>query len=118
MKYQLDNQSWSDDFQGEITICDPEGVILYMNKFAIEQFSKYGGKQLIGSNLLNCHPEPARTKLNTMLEKQLQNIYITQNGDKKKLIIQAPLYNEEKYSGFIELSISISEDIQVLKRDQ
>jgi len=117
MKKPLQNERWQDTFQGAITICDTEGIIQDMNKFAIQQFSKYGGEQLIGSNLLNCHPEPARSKLKMMLEKQLKNVYITQSGDEKKLIIQAPLYNDGHYSGFVELSINYSEVIPVLKRD-
>jgi len=118
MKKSLQNERWQDAFQGAITICDTEGIILEMNKFATQQFSKYGGDQLIGSNLLDCHPEPARSKLKMMLEKQLKNVYITQSNENKKLIIQTPLYNDGHYSGFIELSISYSEAIPVLKRNE
>ena len=117
MENQAQINYWPNSFQGAITICDTDGIILEMNDFAKEQFSKYGGKQLIGRNLLDCHPEPARSKLKTMLEKQLKNIYITQTGQESKLIVQVPLYESGQYSGFAELSLSISEEIPVLKRN-
>jgi len=56
----MTEQSWVEEFPGSITVCDREGVILEMNARSAETFQEDGGKELIGSNLLNCHPELAR----------------------------------------------------------
>ncbi len=111
-------ENWTDSFPGAITVCDTKGTITEMNNGAKEQFHKYGGEQLIGSNLLDCHPEPARSKLKDMLENQVKNIYITQTKDEKKLVIQTPLYQNGEYSGFIELSLKFSGEIPVLDRNK
>jgi len=61
---------WVDGFGGAVTVCDREGTILYMNDKAVVTFAKYGGRELIGRNLLDCHPEPARSKLEAMMNEQ------------------------------------------------
>ena len=66
---------WVNEFPGAITICDASGIILAMNDRAEIVFHEDGGKELIGTNLLACHPEPARTQLRKMLENQQANIY-------------------------------------------
>ena len=57
-----------------VTICDSEGNILEMNDKSISTFST-DGKTLIGKSLLECHPEPARTKLLNMLENHNVNVW-------------------------------------------
>lgn len=98
---------WPDSFNGAITICDKKGIILYMNQKAIKTFEKYGGDQLIGTNLLDCHPEPAKTKLQEMLRDETSNIYTIEKGGIRKLIHQSPWYNNHEYAGFVELSIEL-----------
>ena len=38
-----------------VVICDLEHIILYMNPSAMENYSKYGGGELVGKSLLDCH---------------------------------------------------------------
>jgi PAS domain S-box-containing protein len=101
------SSGWTDNFSGAITICDTKGIILYMNRKAIRTFEKYGGEQLIGTNLLDCHPEPAKTKLQEMLRDETSNIYTIEKGGIRKLIHQSPWYKNNKYAGFVELSIEL-----------
>ena len=42
-----------------VTICDKEGKILEMNDKSRKTFLKPGQEDLIGKNVLDCHPEPA-----------------------------------------------------------
>ena len=67
--------AWVKEFPGDITVCDAAGVILEMNDGAVEAFHKQGGAGLIGTNLLDCHPEPSRTKLEGMLASGASNVY-------------------------------------------
>ena len=82
----MDNHRWVQEFSGAITVCDPEGIILEMNDQAAEMFQELGGKNLLGSNLYDCHPEPARTKLKLLMEKQRENIYTVEKNSIKRLI--------------------------------
>ena len=56
-----------------ITVCDAEGNILDMNQHSADVNSH--GKKIVGYNLMNCHPEPAKTKLKGLLEHQELNAY-------------------------------------------
>lgn len=93
------------DFDSPVTICDRRGIIQYMNAASIQQFEKYGGIKLLGSNLLECHPEPSRTKLQQMLETGETNTYTTESKGKTKLIHQAPWKEKGEFRGIIEIGL-------------
>jgi len=98
---------WIEGFPGSITVCDPNGMILYMNEHSLESFSAEGGSALIGTNLLDCHPEPARSKLLDLLKNRQANVYTIEKKGAKKLIYQAPWFQDGKFAGLVELSLVI-----------
>lgn len=99
--------AWVDEFPGAITVCDAEGIILEMNDRATKTFEKEGGRQLVGSNLLDCHPQPARAKLEDLMGTRRANVYTIEKKGVKKLICQTPWYREGDYAGFVELALEI-----------
>ena len=101
------NFNWTNEFPSAITVCDKEGIILYMNDKSCTTFEKDGGKKLIGQNLLDCHPEPAKTRLKKMLSEGKSNSYTIEKNGIKKLIHQSPWFENGEYKGFTELSIVI-----------
>ena len=40
-----------------IVICDLDHKIIYMNPASISRYGRWGGKDLMGKNLLDCHNE-------------------------------------------------------------
>jgi len=108
---------WSDEFEGGVTVCDREGVITYINDHANKQFMKNGGKDLLGTNLLDCHPEPSRSKLISMLKTPTINTYTVEKKGIKRFIHQAPNYENGIFSGVIEISIEIPGAMPHFKRD-
>jgi transcriptional regulator with PAS, ATPase and Fis domain len=102
----IDNE-WVKEFPASITVCDEEGVILEMNDKSVQTFAEDGGRKLIGSNILDCHPEPARTKTEHMLAAQEKNVYTIEKNGVKKLIYQSPWYKDGKYAGFVEIALEI-----------
>jgi transcriptional regulator with PAS, ATPase and Fis domain len=102
---------WVHEFPGAVTVCDKDGIILVMNQGAIEAFETMGGESLIGKNLLDCHPEPSRTKLRQMLEAGKANIYTIEKKGKKELIYQSPWYVDGEYAGFVELQLDIPSEM-------
>ena len=113
----MDEHAWVREFPGAVTVCDPQGVILEMNAAAEETFAADGGPRLVGKNVLDCHPEPARSKLKTMLASGRQNVYTIQKNGKKKLVLQAPWTRDGAYAGFIELVLVIPWDMPHFNRD-
>jgi transcriptional regulator with PAS, ATPase and Fis domain len=108
MRYMID---WIHDFPNAITVCDLQGIVLAMNEKAVTAFSKYGGKELIGKSLLDCHPEPAREKLQQLLRSGERNVYTIEKNGIRKLIYQAPWYRNGQRGGIVELSLEIPSDI-------
>ncbi|MCX6831315.1 MAG: diguanylate cyclase [candidate division Zixibacteria bacterium] len=98
---------WIKGFPGAITVCDRNGVILTMNDKAIATFADDGGAALIGTNLLDCHPEPSRTKLRELMASQQTNCYTIEKNGVHKLIYQSPWYVEGEYGGLVEISMEI-----------
>ena len=98
---------WVHEFAGTITVCDPAGVILEMNEKAARAFQEQGGATLIGTNMLDCHPEPARTKARELLDTRRTNVYTIEKRGQKKLVYQGPWHQDGQYRGFIELVLEI-----------
>jgi transcriptional regulator with PAS, ATPase and Fis domain len=105
----MDFANFFKGFAGAVTVCDQEGVILAMNDRALETFAADGGEQLLGTNVLSCHPEPARSKLKAMLTEGRTNIYTIEKKGVRKLIYQAPWKENGVYAGFCELALVVPE---------
>ena len=103
----MTDESWTEDFPGAITVCDGQGIILAMNAKSVETFREQGGERLIGTNVLDCHPEPSRTQLAEMLKSQRANIYTIEKAGIRKLIYQSPWYRDGRYAGFVEMALPI-----------
>jgi PAS domain-containing protein len=94
-----------------VTVCDAEGIIIEMNEKAVEIFAADGGRALIGANVLDCHPEPARSKLADQLGNGGVNCYTIEKNGRKKLIYQAPWFRDGRAAGIVELSLEIPSDL-------
>jgi hypothetical protein len=98
---------WIKNLPCAITICDLQGIVLEMNDKAAESFQAFGGRSLIGNSLIDCHPEPARSKLQQLLETGASNVYTIERNGVRKLIHQSPWYSNNQRSGMVELVIEI-----------
>ena len=114
----MSENAWVEEFPGAVTVCDTEGRIVEMNGRSLEVFAADGGAKLIGTDVLDCHPEPSRTKLKKMMDERRTNVYTIQKNGKKKLIYQAPWFKDGIYAGFVELSLEIPSDMPHFNRDK
>ena len=110
------NVSYFEEIDNAVTVCDATGIIVYMNRKATESVAKYGGTKLLGTNLLDCHPEPSKTKVKEMLEQRMANTYLIVKEGKKKLIHQVPWYEQGIFGGLIEISIQLPEEMPTFQR--
>lgn len=109
--------NWTDGFLGAITVCDREGIIVYMNEGSKKIFADDGGKSLIGQSLIACHPEPARTKLLEMLAEPKPNSYTIEKRGIRKMIHQTPWMQDGEFKGVVEMSFEIPMELPHHKRD-
>lgn len=109
---------WEEEFAAAITVCDAQGIVLEMNERAGEVLRDDGGRALIGRNVLDCHPGPARGKLRHLMETRQTNVYTIEKRGVKELIYQAPWYRDGQYAGLVELSFEIPVTMPQFIRDK
>ncbi len=101
--------AWADDVNCAITICDAEGVILYMNDRAREVFASHG--DLIGHNLFDCHSEASQAKIRHMLATGESNAYTISKNGLRKMIYQTPWHRDGLVAGMVEISMVIPDEM-------
>lgn len=92
-----------------ITVCDKEGNILSMNDKSVAVNSP--NEDIIGRNLMDCHPPMAQKQIADMLQNHNTNAYTIEKNGQKKLIYQTPWYKNGEFSGLIEFSIVLPENM-------
>lgn len=107
---------WTREFPAAITITDADGKVLDMNDKAIGTFEKYGGAELIGTSLYDCHPPHACEMIKKMLAGGEVNAYTIEKNGVHKLIYQSPWYQEGIIAGLVEISMQIPAEIKHYKR--
>jgi hypothetical protein len=103
--------NWVKELPAEVLVCDSSGLILEMNDQAAMLFAEDGGRGLLGSNVLDCHPAPSRSKLERMLEKPVANAYFNTEKGQKRFFFQAPWSKNGQYAGFVEISFEVTQEI-------
>lgn len=100
---------WAADVNCAITVCDAEGIILFMNDRAREVFASHG--DLIGKNLFECHSPTSCDKIRHMLATGESNAYTISKNGLRKMIYQTPWRSEGRIAGMVEISMVIPEEM-------
>lgn len=102
------NIDWAKEIGAAITMCDTDFKITYMNDKSQEEFGKYGGKDLLGENLLDCHNAKSGKLMRDLLDNDKSHSYtrVTKSG-KQKAILQAPFKEKGVIKGLVEISFYV-----------
>ena len=100
---------WAKEMNCAVTVCDKEGIILYMNDKAKETFAKHG--DLIGKSLIPCHNDNSRAIIAKLLETGGTNAYTIQKNGQKKMIYQTAWKQNGEVAGLVEISMVIPEEM-------
>ncbi len=90
-----------------VTVCDTQGIVLFMNERSIVTFQKYGGADVVGTSLFLYHSGKSAEILQRLLDSAGKHAYTIEKNGVKKLIYQSPWFENEKFAGLIELSLEI-----------
>lgn len=108
--------NWAEDVDYAVTIADKNCRIIFMNRRSRETFCK-NGEDLIGRNLMDCHPRHARNIIKRLLEEGGSNAYtITKNGV-NKFIFQSTWKIDGKIAGLVETSMIMPAGMKHFDRD-
>lgn len=109
MYMAISDFEWAEEINAAVTVCDAEGVILFMNSRARQTFARHG--DLIGKNLFECHSESSRMKIRHMLATGESNAYTISKEGQRKMIYQTPWRREGVIAGMVEISMVIPEEM-------
>ena len=101
--------AWADELNCAITVCDAEGIILYMNGKSIQTYMRHGN--LIGKNLMDCHNDRSKATIRQLLETGGQNVYTIEKDGIRKMIYQSAWKENGKVMGLCEISIVLPGEI-------
>ena len=107
----MEDFTWAREFPGAITVCDTQGIIVYMNDRSAKTFEKDGGAALVGQSLMDCHSAPSQEMIRQMLETHERNVYTIEKNGMRKLIYQSPWYQNGEFAGLVEISLEIPEQM-------
>ena len=100
---------WAKEMNCAVTVCDKEGVIIYMNEKAKETFARHG--DLVGKSLIPCHNENSRAIIAKLIETGGANAYTIEKCGLKKMIYQTAWKENGEVAGLVEISMVIPEEI-------
>ena len=102
---------WFEQLPCSVIICDRKYKVLYMNDKAAKDHAEDGGRALVGSDLMDCHPPDAQAKLRDVLASGRPNVYTTENRGRKKLIYQCQWKKGGRVGGVVQLVIDLPKDM-------
>ena len=95
---------WAEGLNCAVTVCDADGIILYMNRRSRETFASHC--DLIGKNLIDCHSAESIAKIRHMLATGESNAYTIEKNGLHKVIYQSPWRTPDgKIAGMVEISM-------------
>ncbi|WP_418698350.1 PAS domain-containing protein [Bacteroides sp.] len=104
----MNTYEWAEGMNCAVTVCDTEGVILYMNEKSRNTFAKHGN--LIGKNLFDCHNPQSQAKISELLATGGTNSYTIEKNGVRKMIYQTAWKQNGIVGGLVEISMEIPED--------
>jgi DUF438 domain-containing protein len=98
---------WFEQLPCSVTVCDKNYTILYLNGRSAEVNAEDGGKDLVGKNLLDCHPPEARAKLEKVMASGRPNVYTVRKKGVKKVVFQGHWKKRGRVAGLVEITFEL-----------
>ncbi len=111
----MEDFKWAEQMNCAVTVCDKEGIVLYMNERARATFAKRG--DMIGRSLMPCHSERSRAIIAHMLATGESNSYTISKNGQRKMIYQTPWREDGEVAGLVEISMVIPDEMPHYNRD-
>ena len=91
---------WAEEVNCAVTVCDTEGVVLYMNEKARATYAKHG-------DLIGCHSERSGEIIRRLLATNGTNAYTIEKQGVRKMIYQTAWKEGGEVRGLVEISMEI-----------
>lgn len=98
----MEEHKWADELSCAVTVCDMNGVVVYMNRRSV-----IVNGAMLGKSMIPCHNERSRAIIADLLATGNSNSYTIQKGDVRKMIHQTVWREQGEVRGLVEFSIEI-----------
>lgn len=90
-----------------IVICNLNNEIIYLNPTAVKRYEKYGGNELLGKSILNCHNKNSEkiileTVENFKQNKELNRVFTYHNKENSDVYMVALRNESGELLGYYE----------------
>ena len=107
MEYSSFYKSVLDQDRCAVVLCNLQHEIIYMNEAAAMNYAKWGGKELLGKSLLNCHNVHSNDMIKQVVDwfavAEDHNIVFTHHNPKQnKDVYMVALRENGKLIGYYE----------------
>ena len=107
MEYSSFYKSVLDQDRCAVVLCNLQHEIVYMNEAAAMNYAKWGGKELLGKSLLNCHNAHSNEMIKQVVDwfaaAEDHNIVFTHHNPKQnKDVYMVALRENGKLIGYYE----------------
>ena len=107
MEYSSFYKSVLDQDRCAVVLCNLQHEIVYMNEAAAMNYAKWGGKELLGKSLLNCHNAHSNEMIKQVVDwfaaEEDHNIVFTHHNPKQnKDVYMVALRENGKLIGYYE----------------
>ncbi|MBR5102678.1 MAG: PAS domain-containing protein [Muribaculaceae bacterium] len=102
---------WAETLHCAVTVCDTQGVVIYMNQCSRATFSNHGDS-MVGKSMMPCHNEHSQAIIHKMLNEDVTNCYTIDKQGVRKLIYQTPWKKDDgTVGGLVEISIVLPDEL-------
>ena len=108
-------ENWAAGMDVRVTVCDLQGVIVYMNEAAVSSFQK-SGESLIGKSIYDCHNPVSCENIRAMNQNPTVSAYTIEKDGEKRMIRQFPWIENGEHKGIIEFNFPIPVEMLNKKR--
>lgn len=99
---------WAKTMKCGITVCNAEGIIIYMNERAVEM--KHSN--LVGRDVMLCHNPHSQEIIRHLLAEGGQHVYTIEKDGMRKLLYQSSWLDEDgKVGGLCEIMAFLDGEI-------
>ncbi|HNT27839.1 MAG TPA: PAS sensor protein [bacterium] len=102
---------WAKEFGASITVCDENGILLYLNEKARSIFETPENAPLVGKSMFDCHKQASQEMIRAMMATKKPHVYTIEKKGVKKLIYQAPWFENGVFKGLVELSMELPAEV-------
>ncbi len=99
------------EFGAAVTVSDDKGILLYLNDKARAIFETPENAPLVGKSMFDCHKQASQEMIRAMMESKAPHVYTIEKKGVKKLIYQAPWFENGVFKGLVELSMELPSEV-------